>query len=100
MPRPNYGSNIPKARQELMKIAMKLYETDFAAAHAIDDIVERLMTRSSPVKRAPVKNRRLTNWQRSQAIKLLRTTDMHVNEIANAVGTNPGRISELQQGLI
>ena len=100
MTRLNYGSNIPRARKMLMGIAARIGGSDPATSEEILHIVDTMMTRSKPMRRAPVAHGRLSNWQRARALELLRTTDMHVSDIAIEVGTNPGRISELQQGLI
>lgn len=88
-------SNIPEARTQLYKI---LHRLDSIGHHSeADDIlsvIQNLMTRKSPVRRMPAKRTKITPSIRA-TVKRLAKTDLHLHEIGQKVGLNPGRVSEI-----
>lgn len=92
-------SNIILARQRIREIARRLLDRgDKEEASDLEDIVNSLMHRRRPARRAPVHSRRVSPAVRERIIELAETTDMHSSEIAAEVGVNPGRVSEVLQG--
>lgn len=87
-------SNIPKAREMLKKFSTKLPDPQrLALLH----IVHTYLYREPNVRRPPRKSRAVTTAVRTQIFALAQT-DMHVSEIANQLGVNPGRVSEVLNG--
>jgi hypothetical protein len=96
--RNHHMSNIPKARERLLGVARRLRELDHhTEAKLIHDIVHVLLVRQSPIRRAPRKPYNITPSIRAE-IKRLADTDMHIHEIGQRVGINPGRVSEIING--
>lgn len=95
------GSNIPKAREileELVKDAefLDMWEVRLRVKEALGH-----MTRSSPKSRATVKSNPITD----EILEKIRALgheavdlDLSQQDIANAVGVNPGRVSEVLRG--
>jgi hypothetical protein len=89
-------SDIPLARTFLLT-ALKEGDMDDNTRRWIKHAL-RLMTRESPVRRAPAKKQRITDKQKAAA-RLLKYTNLTMHEIANKVGiANGGRVSEIMTG--
>jgi hypothetical protein len=59
-----------------------------------------LMTRVSPVKRAPPRATPITAALRRRVVRMWKTTDLSQHMIANTVGLpNAGRVSEIVRGI-
>lgn len=98
--RPNYGSNIPLAREELLKIALDVESNgDTANADNIRHIVSRLLKRRRGSRSAPAQHARPTRKQVDEVKKLAKTTSLSQQEIAEKVDLNAGRVSEILAGL-
>jgi hypothetical protein len=94
-----YGSDIPGAR-----IVLEQLHKDLMRRHLLDEAQqERIalakMVRATPVRRTPVRNIRVTRKQRAMVLSLARTTDLSQQEIAEQVGLNHGRVSEILNDL-
>jgi hypothetical protein len=88
MRRKNGGSNIPLARSLL---TTALAERDWRYVKK----ALSLMTRASPVRRAPPTHMRINGKQRA-AVIALKHSDLTMHQIANKVGlANGGRVSEI-----
>jgi len=92
------------ARERLTKLAKDLKTQACGprfAAMMIDKIVDEEMFRAVPVRRAPRKIAPLTDAQILQ-IRAIAAQDETLSqlEIANRVGTNPGRVSEVLNGKV
>ena len=85
-------SNIPEARAIITKLMPQIQEPDVRSklAHAL-----HLMHRKPPIKRARQRNV-LTAEKRAAVLALARRNpDLHLADIAEIVGLNPGRVSEI-----
>lgn len=92
-------SNIVLARKKLMKMANDLREEGEAEyAAEIEDIVDGLMHRRKPVRKAPTHSVPVTDEVKRQIRRLAENPNLHSSEIAAQVGVNPGRVSEVLQG--
>lgn len=88
------GSNIPRAR-ELLLDALAL-DMEPTARTAVSEAL-RLMTRASPVRRAPIQHR-VTKDKKAMIRRIAAMyPDMHVADIAQLADVNPGRVSEALQ---
>lgn len=86
------GSNIPEARR-LLREALK-HDMDPAARAEVSQALD-MMTRAAPVRRASMQHR-LTNKKRDMIREIAAThPDMHLADIAQMAGVNPGRVSEV-----
>lgn len=90
--------SIITARAKLLAIADRLEQGLFGkpgTANEIRAVVEDHMHRATPVRRAPPKCRKLDP---ATAMRIRDYAQQHPNlsqlDIANAFGTNPGRVSE------
>lgn len=91
-----YGSNIPAAREALAELALEMRERGFDAwSTRINDIISSMMHQTSPDKRTTPQRNAPTQAQREAVLRLRRDTDMSQQAIADAVGLNPGRVSEI-----
>lgn len=95
------SSNIPQARTILRRLAGELQRgavTKPVAAHQIRQCLS-LLTRASPVRRAPTAKEKLTPQLRAQIIAYARAyPDAHLSDIAEWFKVNPGRVSEVLNG--
>ena len=92
-------SDVPGARKKLKSLARKLrIKGDKNSAAEIHKIVDDLLYRRGPARKMPRKSHPVTLSIKKRIIELAETTDMHSDEIAVAVGVNPGRVSEVLQG--
>lgn len=94
-------SDIPAARELLRSVADGLWSgktTRQAASLAITRALV-LMTRESPVRRAPVRKRYVTKTL-AQSIRTYARLHpkAHLDEIAAHFDVNPGRVSEVLNG--
>ena len=95
------GSNIPKAREILDEVMEDLEVLEpHQVKHRISMALSH-MTRSSPTNRASVKSNPITD----EILEKIRALgheavdlDLSQQDIANAVGVNPGRVSEALRG--
>lgn len=88
-------SNIPEARTQLYRLVSRLNSLGHPAeADILTNIIRNLLVRKSPVRRAPAKRKSITPSIRA-VVKRLAKTDLHLHEIAQRVGLNPGRVSEI-----
>jgi Zn-dependent M16 (insulinase) family peptidase len=90
-------SNIPLARERLMEIAdtIRAYGAP-SIADQIAGIVEGAMYREPYIRRAPSKSKSVTPATKAKIRKLYdEHDDMSQQDIAEAVGTNIGRVSEV-----
>ena len=95
------GSNIPKAREILEQL---IDDLEFLEKWQVTDRISvaiNHMTRSSPANRASVKSNPVTD-EILEKIRVLGheavDLDLSQQDIANAVGVNPGRVSEVLRG--
>lgn len=95
------ASNIPKAREILDDLMENLEALEpHQVKHRISVALNH-MTRSSPASRASVKSNPITD----EILGKIRALghegvdlDLSQQDIANAVGVNPGRVSEVLRG--
>ena len=95
------ASNIPKAREILDDLMENLEALEpHQVKHRISVALNH-MTRSSPASRASVKSNPITD----EILEKIRALghesvdlDLSQQDIANAVGVNPGRVSEVLRG--
>lgn len=100
MKRPDYGSNIPEARARLSALAEQMRRDGIGTyAEKIENEVLPLMTRRPAVRKAPIKKNPVTPHIIAEIRRLARTTSLYNDEIAGRVGVNPGRVSEVINGL-
>lgn len=94
-------SEIPKAREILREVADGLITgkvTRSSAAFALYALLP-MMTRDSPIRRAPVKRQRITKQLSASICAYARQhADAHIDEIAAHFDVNPGRVSEILNG--
>ena len=106
MSRAKYGSNIPQARSDLHAVAnmidtlihndgVILRSEGMKLSFEIRRIIEAHMHQYRPDKITRMKIPPPTEAQREQVLHLRRTTSLSQLEIANRVGLNPGRVSEI-----
>ncbi len=89
-------SNITKARTEIMAAATRLrLKGEVGEAVKLENVVQGLMHRKSPARRASRHSKSVTGTIRKQVLHLASTTDLHSSEIAARLGINPGRVSEI-----
>jgi hypothetical protein len=90
---------IPRAREELLALARRYPAHPMAAA--IRDIVDEQMFRNPPVRVTRRKLPKLTP-EMAEAIRAEARARPNASqlEIANLLGTNPGRVSEAMNNLI
>lgn len=92
-------SNIKAARRRLRLIAGELIrDGQRDMGRRINAVVNDLMYRRQPARRASSHSNPITPVIIAQARNLAATTDLHSSEIASRLGVNPGRISEILQG--
>lgn len=93
-------SNIPHAR-ELVSGVLQSARSNLTPEERADlRNALRLMTRRSPMRRAPTERIEVTRKMKKKIVKLARDTEMTNHDIAIAVGLrNGGRVSEVLQGL-
>lgn len=90
-----YGSNVPEAREEIQTIV------DDLRAQGLTVFADRLEATLHKLHRRPVVRQTRkkipapTKAQKAQVRLLAKTTRMSQLEIANEVGLNPGRVSEI-----
>jgi len=95
------GSNIPKAREILDEV---MEDLELLEPHQVKHRISMAlshMTRSSPANRASVKSNAITEEILEKIRKLGHEAvdlDLSQQDIANAVGVNPGRVSEVLRG--
>lgn len=95
------ASNIPKAREILDDVMENL---EFLEPHQVKhriSVALNHMTRSSPANRASVKSNPITDEILGKIRALGHEAvdlDLSQQDIANAVGVNPGRVSEVLRG--
>ena len=99
--RPDYGSNIPKARDMLMEIAVMLREV-----HGLDDVAVEIMAvvtahlhRTPAVRKMPITSLPVDAGVVAGVRWYLKNTDKPTQWIADHYRINPGRVSEIAQGL-
>ncbi|MFM2005442.1 MAG: hypothetical protein RLZZ09_1097 [Pseudomonadota bacterium] len=95
-------SDIPQGRRELRAVARALQHGEIDAELAADlirEIVDDLLVREPPVRRAPDRYRRITPVMKAQ-IRAYATLHpaAHQVDIGNLFGINPGRVSEILTG--
>lgn len=95
-----YTTNIPEAREELLRIASEI-EAQGLSEHAqqIRGIVENKMIRRQGPRRAPATRRRVTESIRRKVIRDLKRTDLPQEEIARKYNIDGGRVSEIGRSL-
>lgn len=90
--------SIPTARAKLLAVADRLEQGTFGrpgTAREIRQIIEDHMYRELPVRRAPRKMRKMDPATAARIRDYAQQhPDLSMLEIANAFGTNPGRVSE------
>lgn len=94
-------ATIPEVRARIRQIAEALSDMGNPACSALAGMLWQChddLFRRPPNRIAPTKHIRLTDEQRRQIAHLASTTDLSQLEIANIVGTNPGRVSETLRG--
>lgn len=95
-------SDIPQGRRELRAVARALQHGQIdnnLAADLIREIVEVLLVRAPPVRRAPDRYRRITPAMKEQIRLYARANpSAHQIDIGQAFGINPGRVSEILTG--
>ena len=95
------ASNIPKAREILDDVIENLEALEpHQVKHRISVALNH-MTRSSPANRASVKSNPITDEMLGKSRALGHEAvdlDLSQQDIANAVGVNPGRVSEVLRG--
>lgn len=85
-------SEIPTARARLREIAG---HSPPKIAAEIYDVLD-LMVRKPPVRRAPATKKTMTPALKARIRQLAAANpNMHMQDIADAVGVNPGRVSEV-----
>lgn len=91
-----YGSNIPKARDELEKVAQSL-EANGDGMHAgqIREIINQFMFKEFGMRRAPSTRTKVTDDIRKAVEVDLRTTDLTQEAIAAKYNIDGGRVSEI-----
>lgn len=92
-------SDIPRARDILLDVAHDLHMSgDTILANRVYEAI-KLMTRKSPIRRAPRKHSALTAQQKF-AVRafILAHPHTHLDEVARIFNVNPGRISECLNG--
>jgi len=91
---------IPQIREEVQQLtaeSTKLARRQFVINLRIDALMQETYRRS--YRRAPVKSKRITAKVRSDVMFMARQNpDMSHQEIAQANGINPGRVSEILHG--
>ena len=91
---------IPQIREEVQQLtaeSTKLARRQFVINLRIDALMQETYRRS--YSRAPVKSKRITAKVRSDVMFMARQNpDMSHQEIAQANGINPGRVSEILHG--
>lgn len=99
-------SDIPQARGIIDDVRMQLYSADTPlAVSSLELIADRLtealnlLTRRPYVRKTPAKNHGVTDIQKERIVLLANSTDMSQLEIGMDVGVNPGRVSEVLNGL-
>lgn len=95
-------SNIPFARTTLQRLAFDLRTNAISRLEAADEIntLLQMLARKSPVRRAPVKKRGITPDLRSVILRYASDhPKAHLQDIADRFGVNPGRVSEILNGL-
>lgn len=95
-------SNIPQARAVLKTVAQNLKSGGMTKAEAATAIrsTMRLLTRKSPVRRAPRAKRYVTRRLAGEIRAFARQNpSMHMQDIAAHFGVNIGRVSEVLSGL-
>lgn len=95
-------SDIPQGRRELRALARALERREVEADLAADiirEIVDDLLVREPPVRRAPDRYRRITPAMKAQirAYAALYPA-AHQVDIGQVFGINPGRVSEILTG--
>lgn len=94
-------SDIPKAREMLASIARKLEHqqvSSITAARLIRMSLE-LMTRESPVRKAPTRPRFISRKLKADVIAYAAAhPDAHQVDIGQVFDLNPGRVSEILTG--
>lgn len=93
-------SNIPLARGIIDDVRLSLLDIDGneALAMRLDEALA-LLTRRPYVRKTPAKNHGVTDIQKERIVLLANSTDMSQLEIGMDVGVNPGRVSEVLNGL-
>lgn len=89
-------SDIPLARRKLDALASRLHsKQQYGAAVEIREICQELLTRASPVRRAPIDSRKLTP-QLAEEIReyVAANPDLSQQEVGVHFGVNHGRVSE------
>ena len=98
-----YGSNIPEARDDLLEIADCLDDMALeigtrqltAMAGRVRAVVYGKMVRTSPDKTTRPRHPPPTPTQKAEVLYLRANTNMSQQEIAQRVGLNSGRVSEI-----
>lgn len=95
-------SDNPQGRRELRVVARMLEKGEIdgeQGADLIRAIIDDLLVREPPVRRAPDRYRRITPAMKAQ-IRLYAVTHpaAHQVDIGNLFGVNPGRVSEILTG--
>lgn len=93
-----YGSDVPRARGELTLIADSLRaKGDAHHANWLESMMH-LLHRKPVVRKTPVRNPPPSRAQRIRVLRLARATDLSQQAIAEVVGLNAGRVSEILNG--
>lgn len=86
---------IPELREQLRRLADEIEPVAPAAAERLRFLADSAYRRPA-IRRAPRKNRTPDEKQRAEVVKLFREhPDWHQQDIATAVGTNSGRVSDI-----
>lgn len=95
-------SDIPQGRRELRVVARMLERGEIdgeQGADLIRAIIDDLLVREPPVRRAPDRYRRITPAMKAQILTYARLYPAaHQVDIGNVFGVNPGRVSEILTG--
>ncbi|MCG7573775.1 hypothetical protein MHM39_09345 [Phaeobacter sp. CNT1-3] len=91
-----YTTNIPFARKQLLEIAHRLEHQGIdEIPDEIRSIVSKSMIRRPTLRRAPPTRRKVDAKTRKKVIKLMKTTKMTQEDIAQQFNIDGGRVSEI-----
>ncbi len=92
-----YGTNIPRARDELEEIAKGIEASRPFEAARIRHICENLMTRKPSGRRAPNTRSPVTQKVIDGVTKMLTETDLSQEQIAAHFNIDGGRVAEIHR---
>lgn len=91
------SSNIPRARS-ILGLILASCDIDKETRKAVQ-LALSLMTRASPVRRSPIKQRRPITEAQKREVRSLKHSDLSQHQIASKTGlANSGRVSEIMTG--